>query len=238
MKTNLMSLGLAAILFLSASTSHALPFADSVISFQKGTGFGVDDESDGTYSGVSGEGVFDPLAVTNLDGAILGLGGGGPGTPGTITMRFTAGEVIDGAGADLRFYDTFSFPDGFSLDVSADGNAFSHIFTFAGDLEKFNCSASSPCMTDVDLAGSGLAEVSYLRISTAGNSGQGFPAGYTLDAVEALHFQASPVPEPGTFALFNAGLAMLSVVRRRKDYNSRGNYSCFGACCVLRPGRH
>jgi hypothetical protein len=219
MKTNSISLGLAAILAFSASTLHALPFADSVISFQAGVDFGVDDESDGTYGGVSGEGVFDPLAVTNLDGAVLGLGGGGTGEPGTIIMRFTAGEVIDGAGADLRFYDTFSFADGFSLDISADGSAFSHVFTFAGDLGKFTCSASSPCATDVDLVGSGFEKASYLRISTAGNSGQGFPAGYTLDAVEALHFQASPVPEPGTFVLFNTGLAMLTVVRRRKDYN-------------------
>lgn len=207
------------MLSLSASMSHALPFADSVIHFQAGTDFGVDDESDGTYSGASGEGVFDPLAVTNLDGVVLGLGGGGTGAPGTLTMRFTSGEVIDGAGPDLRFYDTFSFADGFSLDVSADGSAFSHIFTFAGDLGKFTCSVSSPCTTDVDLAGSGFAKVSYLRISTAGNSGQGFPAGYTLDAVEALHFQASPVPEPATFALFSAGLGILTAVRRRKGYD-------------------
>jgi PEP-CTERM motif len=220
MKMNLILLGLSAILSLSASTLHALPFADSVIRFQGGADFGVDDESDGTYSGVSGEGVFDPLAVTNLDGAVLALGGGGgTGTPGTLTMRFTGGHVIDGAGDDLRFYDTFSFPDGFSVDASADGSAFSHLFAFNGDLLKFSCSVSSPCITDVDLAGSGFAKVSYLRISTAGNSGQGFPAGYTLDAVEALHFQASPVPEPDTFALFSAGLGILTAVRRRKSYN-------------------
>ncbi len=122
-------------------------------------------------------------------------------------MRFTTGEVIDGAGADLRLYDTFSFSDGFSLDVSRDGSSFSHAFSFTGDFGIFTCSPSSPCTTDVDLSGSGLDAISYLRISTAGNSGQGFPAGYTLDAVEALNFRSFTVAEPGTLAL----LAQLSV---------------------------
>lgn len=214
MSRNFLSLGTAAIFCLWASVSHALPFANSVISFTGGSDFGVDDESEGTYTGASGEGIFDALAITSLDGAILGLGGA-VGTPGTITLRFTQGEVIDGAGPDLRLYDTFSFADGFSLDGSLDGSAFSHIFTFAGDLGKFDCSLSSPCMTDVDLSGSGLNALSYMRITTAGSSGQGFPGGYTLDAVEALHFSASPVPEPGTFALFGTGLGVLAAARRR-----------------------
>lgn len=215
MNRNVLSLGAIAILCLSASVSHALPFADSVIRFTPGSDFGVnDDESDGTYTGTSGEGIFDPLAVTRLDGAVLALGGT-DGPPGTITLRFTQGEVIDGAGPDLRLYDTFSFADGFSLDGSRDGSAFSHIFTFEGNLRKFDCSLSSPCISDVDLSGSGLSALSYVRITTAGSSGHGFPAGYTLDAVEALHFSASPVPEPGTFALFGTGLGVLAAARRR-----------------------
>jgi hypothetical protein len=213
MSRNFLPIGFAAILYISASISHALPFADSVISFTPGSDYGVDDESSGAYTGMSGEGVFDPLAVTNLDGAVLGLGGT-VGTPGVIILKFTTGEVIDGSGPDLRFYDTFSFADGFTLDISTDGSSFSHAFSFAGDLGIFTCSPSSPCTTDVDLSGSGLDVISYLRISTAGNSGQGFPAGYTLDAVEALNFRPFPVSEPGTLALFAAAAGALTAARR------------------------
>ena len=216
MNKKLLSLGFAAALCMSASASHALPFADSVISFAGGRGFGVDDESLGTYTGISGEGKFDPLAVTALDGVVLGLGGA-VGTPGTITMRFTTGEVVDGAGADLRLYDTFSFADGFSLDISADGSSFSHVFSFAGDLTTFSCSLAEPCITDVDISGTGLNAISYLRITAAGNSGQGFPEAYTLDAVEALNFRAFPVSEPGTLALLGAAFGALAVMRRRKS---------------------
>ena len=221
MNKKLLSLGFAAALCMSASASHALPFADSVISFAGGRGFGVDDESLGTYTGISGEGKFDPLAVTALDGVVLGLGGAPDAsgviiTPGTITMRFTTGEVIDGAGADLRLYDTFSFADGFSLDISADGSSFSHAFSFAGDLTTFSCSLAEPCITDVDMSGTGLNAISYLRITAAGNSGQGFPEAYTLDAVEALNFRSFPVSEPGTLALFGLAATALAVARRRK----------------------
>jgi hypothetical protein len=221
MKTNFLSFGLLAVLSLSASALQALPFADSVISFTPGTDnglldYGVDDESNGAYTGLSGEGVFDPLAVTALDGAVLGLGGA-VGTPGAITMRFTMGEVIDGAGADIRLYDTFSFADGFGLDGSANGSSFSPIFSFVGNLGIFSCSLSSPCITNVDLSGSGLDAISYLRITTAGSSGQGFPAGYTLDAVEALNFRPFAIPEPGTLALVGAAFGALAVVRRRRS---------------------
>ena len=216
MKTNFLSFGLLAVLSLSTSALQALPFADSVISFTPGSDYGVDDESGGGYPGASGEGIFDPLAVTSLDGAVLGLGGA-VGAPGAITLRFTTGEVIDGAGADIRLYDTFSFADGFSLDVSANGSSFSSIFSFAGNLGIFSCSFSSPCTTDVDLSGSGLGAISYLRITTAGSSGQGFPAGYTLDAVEALNFRSFTVPEPGTLALVGAAFGALAVMRRRRS---------------------
>lgn len=213
MNKNFLSLCFATALCISSTTLHALPFADSVISFKGGTNFGVDD-------GINdGEGVHNLQVVTAairaLDGTIVALGGA-TGTPGTLTMRFSTGEVFDGAGPDLRFYDTFSFLDGFSLDISADGLSFTHAFSFAGDLGKFTCSLESLCATDVDISGAGLSEISYLRITAAGNSGQGFPEAYTLDAVEALNFRSSAVPEPGILALLGLAAAALTVIRRRK----------------------
>ncbi|KIO49060.1 hypothetical protein SQ11_08520 [Nitrosospira sp. NpAV] len=209
-----LSFALTAALSVATPTLHALPFADTVISFKGGTGFGIDD-------GIAdGEGIDSLQAVTAaikaLDGTIVALGGA-TGSPGTITMRFSSGEVLDGTGPDLRFYDTFSFLDGFSLDISADGTSFIHAFSLAGDLLNFSCSLASPCVTNVDISGTGLGEISYLRLTASGNSGQGFPEAYTLDAVEALNFRSSiAVSEPGILALLALAAAALMVIRRRK----------------------
>lgn len=218
MNKNFLSLGFAVVLCVLTPALHALPFADTVVSFTGGTGFGIEDDSGGTYTGMSGEGIYDPRAVTALDGAVLGLGGA-TGTPGVITMRFGTGEVIVGDGPELRLYDTFSFLDGFSLDISTDGISFTNAFFLAGDLLNFSCSPASPCATDVDisLSGTGLSEISYLRIIAAGNSAQGFPEAYTLDAVEALNFRSTSIPEPGTLALLGLATAALTVIRRRKS---------------------
>jgi hypothetical protein len=215
MNKNYLSLVLAVTLATTASVLHALPFADAVTSFAGGNGFGVEDDSGGTYRGISGEGIYDPLAVTALDGAVLALGGA-TGTPGTITMHFSTGEVIDGAGSDLRLYDTFSFQDGFNLEISADGVSFANAFSFAGDLANFSCSPTSPCITDVDISGNEISVFNYLRITAAGNSGQGFPEAYTLDAVEALNYRPASVPEPGTLALLGLAASALAFIRRMK----------------------
>lgn len=217
--TGFLLLALTTLPFL-AFPAYGLPLADSVVSFTGGRGFGVEDNSDGSYTGAWGEGEYDAAAVTALDGVVLGLGGA-TGTPGTITMRFSTEEVIDGPGADLRFYDTHFFQDGFSLDISADGAGFTHAFFFAGDLGIFNCSLESPCITDVDISGTGLDATSYIRISAAGNSAHGFPEAYTLDAVEALHFRpAVVVTEPGTLVLLGLATAALAIIRRRNGSES------------------
>ncbi len=220
-RTGFLLLALTALPFL-AFPAYGLPLADSVVSFTGGRGFGVEDNSDGSYTGAWGEGEYDPAAVTALDGAVLGLGGA-TGIPGTITMHFSTGEVIDGPGADLRFYDTHFFQDGFSLDISADGSGFTHAFFFAGDLGIFNCSLESPCIADVDISGTGLDAISYIRISAAGSSAHEFPEAYTLDAVEALHFRsAAIITEPGTLALLGLATAALAIIRRRNGNDREG----------------
>ena len=89
--------------------------------------------------------------------------------------------------------------------------------SFAGDFGYYECSLQRPCTADVDIAGLQLDAFSYLRITAAGNIVQGFPEAYTLDAVEALHYRSTSVPEPGTLALFGLAALGLAFVRRRND---------------------
>jgi hypothetical protein len=180
--------------------AQATPFADTVVSFAGGTGFGVIDQSGGVHTGASGAGTFDPLAVTALDGAALGLGGAS-GTPGTIVMSFSTGSVTDGTGADVRFYDSFGVAEGFILDISANGINFFNVGIFPGNFSQ-SCSPGSPCITDVDISPSGLTTAAFFKLTANQASSVGnFPEAYDLDAIEALNFAPAeaPILEPDYF---------------------------------------
>ncbi len=205
------------LLLTNVGKAHATAFADFVNGFSGGLGYGVLDGSAGSYTGAVGPGMFDALAVTSLDGAVLGLGvEGATSPPGHITVSFSMGSVLNGLGADIRLYDSFGVSEGFSLEASADNSLFFPVGTFGGD-PAVACTPMFPCTVEMDLPAT-LPVASFFRITARQFSIPAFPAAYDLDAVEAIHFQPSAsVPEPSTFLLFAASLLGVVTGARRRS---------------------
>jgi hypothetical protein len=203
----------AFVLSLAAPTANATPFADSVVSFAGGSGSGVYDSAGGGCTGATGEGTFDASAIVALDGCGIALGGA-TGTPGEIVLRFTSGSVVDGAGNDIVFYDTFGLHEGLAVEASADGTTFVSLAAVGGAF-PLPCSLATPCTVEFDLAGSGLSSASYFRATAVpGDCVFAFPECFDLDAAEALNFAAAP--EPGSLALIAAGFVGGFAIRRRR----------------------
>lgn len=204
----------ALVLFAPATAAAGPIYIDTVGLVSAGVGAGV--ECDGpfgpAYTGACGEGVFDPLAVTALDGVSYALGGAAA-PHGSIIVGFSAYNVVDGVGADIAVYDSFGLKEGFTLEASLDGT----VFTLVGDFGSGGFPSCSPtCVTMIDFAGA-VPAARFLRITAlAGASVLAYPEALDLDTVEALNYTAA-VPDPGSsLLLLGMGLAGLGAWRRRR----------------------
>ena len=115
-----------------SGVAGALPYADSASDFIPESGSGVEtwDSIGSSYTGPSGAGTYDPMAVLGApDGVSLALGDGG--LYGSIILGFD-GIIIDEAETDLIVYDSFGISEGFMLETSMDGLAFSHVHSYSG----------------------------------------------------------------------------------------------------------
>ena len=204
---------LAPLILALSGTAQAVT-VDTVLSFSGGTSSGVFVASGATWGGPSGNGTFDQNAVTALDGVSLALGGTAA-SPGQITVGFSSGSVIDGAGIDLRTYDTIGLSEGVTVEASADGINFFSIGSEAGDF-SVSCSPTLPCVSGFDLATAGLLSASIFRLTVSGAVVTGFPQAYDFDTLEAVNFSTSAVPVPAAVWLFGTALLGLIGFGKRK----------------------
>lgn len=91
-----------------------------------------------------------------------------------LVVRFFR-EIPDAPGPDLRLFEVGSDSAGARVSVSSDGR----------DFVTLTAQALAGDATELELEGTGLAGVSFVRIE--GLDDFGTDPGYDLDAVEALH---------------------------------------------------
>jgi hypothetical protein len=190
----------------------AISFADAVVSYSPGLV--------GANPGVPFRGDFNALGVPNYpagscatqaDCSYVSLGDGG-----SIVLRFVNNKLT-GSGnnaLDLWVFEIGPDVEDTFIDISTDGLIWNSIGKVFG----------STAGIDIDAFGFGIAnQFSYIRLTDDTNEGDqnGVTVGADIDAVGAISTIATPVPEPGTWALCVAGLlaAVLPQARRRATAN-------------------
>jgi len=119
---------------------------------------------------------------------VLGLPGGPSlslGAAGSILLKFTDNTIVDRDGADFIVFEGTLLPGDTGVaetafvSVSQDGSAFTSVGTAFGT-------------TQFDLAGTGLSEVSYVKVEDEAGGADDDPSGghggYDLNAVAAIHY--------------------------------------------------
>ncbi len=183
------------------------PYADAVVSYSPGgdvVGPGFDDPT-------SALGARDGTYHTgNDEGVSLGHGG-------SIVLHFVDNLLVDGAADDLRVYEDRGAAETVLVEVSADGVGFVALGEGTGT-------------ASFDLAISGVAQASFVRITDVSWATGAPAAGYDLDAVEALNFVCPRAAVGGIVEMQvnSSGSAVDSAVDSRHG-SAPGNYVALAA---------
>jgi|LGVE01.1.fsa_nt_gb hypothetical protein len=164
------------------------PWLDEVISFSQPSGSSPakNDPSD---------------ALGAFDGQVVSID-----IPEVLILAFTNNSAFDGAGNDLEIRELGGDASHCYVDGSKDGVSWTRLIEAAGT------HGAGTTSIYVDLAGTGLDFLNYLRF--VGKDNKGSAPGFDLDGVQAIN-SGAPVPIPGAVWLLGSGLIGLVGFRRK-----------------------
>lgn len=192
-----MSLGFA------PAASAAIIFADTVIDFFDSGEGPLTGPYGGTFPGVFPVAVPLTYATDGNSTTFVSLP-----TGSFIVVGFSGGFVFDGPGLDIFISEIGGNDETADIFVSSD---FGATFTFLG------------VATTATVSGFDLSAISYTdrvnAVKIVGLDNFGGSPGFDLAFVQGLEGSVvvTPVPEPGTLALFGAALMGFGLARRRKS---------------------